>query len=520
MDFLKRLNDAPRALNFDSFVLRPRLSAVDPEMVNLETSLGPLKLSIPLIAAAMETTSSARLSIAVAEVGGVAIIPKWNLKKRLLVIREVKNQIPKNQGAAIDKNGKPIIAVTLSENEQDTVKQLINAGADILVVDTACGSRNDFIKALASIKKDAKAVNKDIVLVAGNVATADAASKLLSVGVDVLKVGLGVGSICTTTETTAVGIPQAAAIAEIADAVAGSGVGILAEGGMLSSGDIVKALACGASAVSLGNLFARSSEAAGKIKNNEDGQKMRQYSANLYPSMCYADELGTVVCEGIQGYVPVIGPAKRIVKQLIIGIKTGMGFVGARSIPELQNVAEFVQVPIRRPFGIYKPVPLEARERMVRRVKSSSSGQNQFQLFSEKDSVEIGVAIVVWENQSRKRLLIGKRPEGVFAVPGGHWGQGEPLIQSARREVEEETGIQCSDLTLASVHEFFNKKKGSWFVTVGFEGINNGGYLRVDSNGSLTDLQWVAPEEALRFEPIFPTDRTFIKHVIDKTVYG
>jgi IMP dehydrogenase len=227
---------------------------------------------------------------------------------------------------------------------------LIEAGCDCIVIDTAHGHNTDVARSVERVKT----LSNSIQIVAGNVATAEAAQALVDAGADAIKVGIGPGSICTTRIIAGVGVPQLTAIMESARAASKAGVPVIADGGIRTSGDIAKALAAGASSVMVGSLFAGTEEAPGETFLYQ-GRAYKSYrgmgsvgamargSADRYFQQDIRDHL-KLVPEGIEGQVPYKGPVRDIVHQLVGGVKAAMGYTGSRTIAELQKRARFVRI--------------------------------------------------------------------------------------------------------------------------------------------------------------------------------
>ncbi len=226
---------------------------------------------------------------------------------------------------------------------------LVAAGVDVLVVDTAHGHSRGVLDAVRATKKEHPQVD----LIAGNVATAEATEALIEAGVDAVKVGIGPGSICTTRVVAGVGVPQMTAVADCARAAKRAGVPIISDGGVKYSGDVVKAIAAGASTVMMGSLFAGTDEAPGDMvlyqgrtykmhRGMGSIGAMKRGSKDRYGQAGSADE--KLVPEGIEGRVPYRGSLASILYQLVGGLRSGMGYVGARTIPELQERARFVRI--------------------------------------------------------------------------------------------------------------------------------------------------------------------------------
>ncbi len=227
---------------------------------------------------------------------------------------------------------------------------LVDAECDLLVVDTAHGHSRRVAEAVSAIKKRSNAVQ----VVAGNVATAEAARALIDAGADAIKVGIGPGSICTTRVVAGVGVPQLTAIMDTVEEADKAGVPVIADGGIRTSGDIAKALAAGAACVMVGSLLAGTEEAPGETFLYQ-GRAYKSYrgmgslgamargSADRYFQQDIKDEL-KLVPEGVEGQVPYKGPAREVLHQLVGGVKAAMGYLGAASLAELRARAEFIRV--------------------------------------------------------------------------------------------------------------------------------------------------------------------------------
>ena len=239
-------------------------------------------------------------------------------------------------------------AVGVSGDTDKRIEALVAAGVDVLVVDTAHGHSQGVIERVRWIKKNFK-----VDVIAGNIATYDAARALIDVGVDAVKVGIGPGSICTTRIIAGVGVPQLTAISEAARATQNTKVKIIADGGIRYSGDIVKALAAGADTVMLGGLFAGTEESPGEVELFE-GRSYKVYrgmgsiaamnkgsSDRYFQESLHSDKL---VPEGIEGRVPYRGPIVNIVHQLLGGLRSGMGYTGCASLDDLHTKTKFVRI--------------------------------------------------------------------------------------------------------------------------------------------------------------------------------
>ena len=241
-------------------------------------------------------------------------------------------------------------ATTVGDKGFERSQALIEAGCDCIVIDTAHGHNTDVGRAVERVKT----LSNSVQVIAGNVATADAAKALIDSGADAIKVGIGPGSICTTRIVAGVGVPQLTAVMSAASAAKKSGVPVIADGGIRTSGDIAKALAAGASAVMVGSLLAGTEEAPGetflyqgRAYNSYRGLgsvgAMARGSADRYFQQDIQDHL-KLVPEGIEGQVPFKGPVRDIIHQLVGGVKAAMGYTGASTVADLQARAKFIQI--------------------------------------------------------------------------------------------------------------------------------------------------------------------------------
>ena len=241
-------------------------------------------------------------------------------------------------------------ATTVGEDGYERTERLIAAGCDLIVVDTAHGHSKRVLEAVTRIKK----LSNSVQVIAGNVATAGATIALIDAGADAIKVGIGPGSICTTRVVAGVGMPQLTAVMNCAEGAAKSGTPIIADGGIKYSGDVAKAIAAGASCVMVGSLLAGTDEAPGETYLYQ-GRTYKSYrgmgsvgamargSADRYFQQEVTDAL-KLVPEGIEGQVPYKGPVANVLHQLVGGLRAGMGYVGAASLKDLQERAQFVRI--------------------------------------------------------------------------------------------------------------------------------------------------------------------------------
>ena len=242
-------------------------------------------------------------------------------------------------------------AVGVGEDTSERIEALVEAGVDVLVVDTAHGHSLGVIKTIKEIKKK----YFDIQVIGGNIATGDAAKSLVDAGADAVKVGIGPGSICTTRIVTGVGVPQITAVFDVAESLKGEGVPIISDGGIRYSGDIAKVLAAGAYSVMVGSLFAGTEEAPGEVELYQ-GRSYKSYRgmgslgamAQMYGSadryFQTADELEKLVPEGIEGRVPYKGGLTSVIYQIVGGVRAAMGYTGCNGMKDFRSRPRFLKV--------------------------------------------------------------------------------------------------------------------------------------------------------------------------------
>jgi IMP dehydrogenase len=463
------LRIAQEALTFDDVLLVPGFSEVTAKDVSLKTQLTrDIQLNIPLVSAAMDTVTEARLAISIAQEGGIGIIHKsMSIEQQAMEVRAVKkfeagvvkdpitiesnasirdlvaltqqnnisgvpvmesgnlvgivtgrdvrfqtnldasvssimtpkdqlvtcsegsepnavrellhkhriekvlvvndqfelrglitvkdiNKAEKYPNACKDPEGRLRVGASVgtSPDTDDRVAALVAAGVDVLVVDTAHGHSKNVLDRVAKIKQDYPQVQ----VIGGNIATAAAAKALVEAGADGVKVGIGPGSICTTRIVSGVGVPQISAIANVVEALQGTGVPVIADGGIRFSGDIAKALVAGAHAVMMGSMFAGTEEAPGEVELYQ-GRTYKAYrgmgslgamaktqgsSDRYFQDASQGAE--KLVPEGIEGRVPYKGPLAAIVHQMMGGVRSAMGYTGSLNIDTMRTQPEFVRV--------------------------------------------------------------------------------------------------------------------------------------------------------------------------------
>ena len=271
----------------------------------------------------------------------------------IITIKDILNQA-QYPNAARDKDGNYLVAAACGPFDLERAMALDQAGADIISIDCAHAHNMNVVKYTQTIKD-----NIDAELCVGNIATAQAAEDLISMGVDALKVGIGPGSMCTTRIVAGVGVPQLTALADVADVAAGTGVPVIAYGGIRYSGDVAKAIGAGADAVMLGNLLAASLEAPGDIVVMNGKQYKKYRGMGSMGAMTSEFDGGAdryfqgqkskmnhtkYVPEGIEGAVPYKGTVAEILFQLVGGLKSSMGYCGAKDIAAMQEKANFVRI--------------------------------------------------------------------------------------------------------------------------------------------------------------------------------
>ena len=256
--------------------------------------------------------------------------------------------------ASKDGNGALLVgaAVGVGDGSEERVEALKSAGVDVIVVDTAHAHTEGVINQVKSIKK----MHSDLEVIAGNIATGEAAKALVEAGADAVKVGIGPGSICTTRVVAGAGMPQVTAIAEVAEELKGTDTCIISDGGIRYSGDIAKAIAAGADSIMLGSLFAGTEESPGEIELYQGrsfksyrgmgslGAMAQQHGSKDRYFQSDVEEAEKLVPEGIEGRVPYKGKLSKIIEQLVGGLRQSMGYTGCKDIQELQTKTEFVRI--------------------------------------------------------------------------------------------------------------------------------------------------------------------------------
>lgn len=349
---------AKKGLTFDDVLLIPAESHVLPNEVKLDTKLAPnLQLHIPLISAGMDTVTEGNMAIAMAKNGGLGVIHKnLSIEAQVEEVKKAKGKTvdPNLPHPAVDNQGRLLAAaaVGVTSDTFERAESLLEAGADAIVIDTAHGHSAGVLRKIKEIREHFP----NATLIAGNVATGEGTAALFDAGVDVVKVGIGPGSICTTRIVAGVGVPQITAIYDAASVAQKYGKKIIADGGIKYSGDVVKALAAGGNAVMLGSMFSGTTEAPGTIFTNEGkqfksyrgmgsvGAMSQQHGSSDRYFQGGVNEANKLVPEGVEALVPYKGDVSNIIYQIDGGLRAGMGYVGASTIEELIENSQFVQI--------------------------------------------------------------------------------------------------------------------------------------------------------------------------------
>ena len=329
------------SLTFDDVLLVPQYSSVLPSETNITSNLTKnIKLKVPFLSSAMDTVTESKMAIAIARVGGIGII------HRNFSIKDQSKEITK-----VKKNNFLVgAAVGTDRDDIKRAKSLLDHGCDLIVIDTAHGHSEKVLRTLSKLKK----INKLIPICVGNIATGEAAKKLYNSGADIIKVGIGPGSICTTRIVAGIGIPQISAIMDVKKSLKKKKIKIISDGGIKFSGDIAKALAAGADAIMMGSIFAGTNESPGK-KFKLNGKFYKQYrgmgsigamssgSANRYFQKNYKDK-SKFVPEGVEGRVEYKGDVSKIIYQLKGGLQSSMGYIGAKNLNQISKNAKFIKI--------------------------------------------------------------------------------------------------------------------------------------------------------------------------------
>lgn len=348
------------SLTFDDILLRPGYSGFEREDISLETHITKkIVLACPIVSAPMDTVTESSLAIALAQLGGMGFIHRnLTVSDQVAEVKKVKSA-GHIVGAAVGSSG----------GYEARIAALVEAGVDIILIDSAHGYSEKVIKAVKFTKR-----HFAIEVIAGSIATTEGADALIEAGADGLRVGMGPGAICSTRIVSGMGVPQITALFDTVSAARKHGIPVIADGGIKYSGDLVKALAAGASTVMLGRLFAATKEAPGAVHELTASQVPDRFQSIIDdPSKSYtfkeyrgmgsigAMERGkaissedefhgknytgdVLIAEGVEGLVPCSGTVKQLIEQIIGGVTSGMYYIGAKNISELWDKAEFRRI--------------------------------------------------------------------------------------------------------------------------------------------------------------------------------
>ena len=329
------------SFTFDDVTLVPQYSSVLPsETITVSKLSNNLNLQIPLMSSAMDTVTESKMAIAISKSGGIGVVHRnLSIEKQVIEVQKVKKSNCL-VGAAIGVNPKDL----------ERAEELSKVKTDLIVIDTAHGHTQKVLNMISKIKKKLK----NCTLCAGNIATGKAAKFLADSGVDIVKVGIGPGSICTTRLVAGIGVPQLSAVLDVKKALKNYRTKIVSDGGIKFSGDLAKAIAAGADAVMIGSLFSGTMESPGKIIKYK-GKLYKNFrgmgsvgamavgSADRYYQKKSKD-VSKYVPEGVEGMVKFKGTVKKIIYNLVGGLKSSMGYLGAKTIKDLQKKGKFVKI--------------------------------------------------------------------------------------------------------------------------------------------------------------------------------
>lgn len=320
-----------RGLTFDDVLMIPRKSEVrsrkDPTLKTQVTK--NISIDIPIISANMDTVTESGMAIALHKLGGLGIL------HRFMTIEQQIHEV-----SLVKKAGAKTISASIGVNAdfKERAEKLINAGVNVMTIDIAHGHSIQMMETLKWLKD----TYSNIGVIAGNLATPEAARDLIEAGADAIKVGIGPGSMCTTRIITGCGVPQLTAIALCTEVAESYNIPVIADGGIRTSGDIVKALAAGASCVMLGSMLSGTIETPGDIIN---GRKQYRGMASKSAQVSWRGEVPTGMApEGESTTVNVKGPVDIVIHELLGGIRSGMSYVNATTIKEIREKAQFMEM--------------------------------------------------------------------------------------------------------------------------------------------------------------------------------
>lgn len=342
-------------LTFDDLLLLPNESSFPREAVNLTTKLHPtITLKLPIISSPMDTVTESGMAIAMAQAGGLGVIHRnLAIDKQKAMVEHVKSsKVIDKATASLDAKGRYLVAAAIGAGAdmKDRVKALVDAGVDLIVVDSGHGHSQYIMDCV----KHSKKAYKKVVVMAGNIATYEGAKAMIKAGADILRVGVGPGSICTTRIVTGMGVPQVTALLEVARAVKGTKVTFVADGGIRQMGDMAKALATGASAVMLGSMLAGHEQAPGE-KVSVSGKEYKRYrgmgsigAMQKGGAERYGQKVETaakkLVAEGVEGLVAYKGDVHDFLYQAGGSLRSSFYYLGSKTVPEFHKKSRFVKI--------------------------------------------------------------------------------------------------------------------------------------------------------------------------------
>lgn len=341
-------------LSYDDVLLEPRRSPVDHRgEIDVSTWFTPnIRIDVPIISSCMDTVTGPEMAIAMAELGGIGIVHRFqSVDEQVAAVEAVKAHEPDRTGEfepTVDDDGRLRATAAVGANDEalDRAERLVEADVDALVVDIAHGHLDKCLDMVSRLAERHPSVD----LVAGNVATEAGCRDLAEAGADAIRVGVGVGGVCSTPVVTGVGVPQMTALFDCAPICDELGVTIIADGGIKAAGDIVKAVAAGASSVMIGGLLAGTDPAPGTTIT-EDGTKYKvlRGMSSREAAESRPNERGTVnraedPAEGIRSKVEYAGPLSEVVYELVGGVRSGLSYCGCRRLETLPERARFLRV--------------------------------------------------------------------------------------------------------------------------------------------------------------------------------
>ncbi len=334
----KEIQLRQRGLTFDDVLIVPSKSDVksrrDPQLTSRLTK--KLQIETPIISANMDTITESEMAVAMNHLGAVGILHRFvSVEDQVRFVETVKQSGARILAASIGVNG----------DYKERAQALVRAGVTVMTIDIAHGHSSQMMDVMKWLKDS----HPEVEIIAGNLAMPDAARDLIEAGADAIKVGIGPGSMCTTRIITGAGVPQLTAIALCAEVADSYGVPVIADGGIKTSGDIVKAFAAGASTVMLGSMLSGTIETPGEIQN---GRKHYRGMASKSAQVSWRGGVPEGMApEGESTFVNVKGHVKHVISELTGGIRSGMSYINATSISEIREKARFIEIS---PAGIHE----------------------------------------------------------------------------------------------------------------------------------------------------------------------